>query len=179
MNNESKTSKQWLIPLIIIPLVLILLAVYVVLNYANGRPLFALPIDQTATVESNDDDDERLKIANAEIKKLRTKLADQTNILKAKEQEVVRLIAERDRLKKTPAVSAAPVAEETVEEKKQATVTDVYSEMAPKQAALILNELSPTEVVTILEDVDAETQAEIIGKMDPKKAAALTQLIAN
>jgi flagellar motility protein MotE (MotC chaperone) len=50
--------------------------------------------------------------------------------------------------------------------------------MAPKDAALILNELSPTEVVPNIVDIDAEQQAAIIAKMDAKKAAAMTQLLA-
>ncbi|MGI1804849.1 magnesium transporter MgtE N-terminal domain-containing protein [Exiguobacterium sp. TDN 0502] len=178
--SETKTSKGWVIPLLIIPLILILLTAYFVLNYANGRPLLSLPF---ATEEKTTDKanpsvelERRLKVANQEIKKLRNQSQEQSDTLKAKEQEVERLIAERDRLKQTPATTATT--DQTKTTKKTASVTDVYAEMAPKDAALILNELSPTEVVPIIEDIDAEQQAAIIAKMDAKKAAALTQLLA-
>ncbi|AFS70833.1 MULTISPECIES: MotE family protein [Exiguobacterium] len=181
--SDQKSSKQWILPLLIIPLLLLLFTAYLVLNYANGRPIFSLPFsseevaDQQVTSTKNADVEQRLKLANAEIKKLRTKTTDQADIIQAKEQEVVRLIAERDRLKKTPATPAV-AADETTTKKKTANVTDVYAEMPPKDAANILNELSPTEVVPIIQKIEAEQQAAIMAKMDPKKAAALTQLLA-
>ena len=177
--SENKTSKGWILPLLIIPLILILLTAYFVLNYANGRPLLSLPFatEKTTTNQANPSAEleRRLKVANQEIKKLRNQSKEQSDTLKAKEQEVERLIAERDRLKQTPAPATT---DQTKTKKKAASVTDVYAEMAPKDAALILNELSPTEVVPIIEDIDAEQQAAIIAKMDAKKAAALTQLLA-
>ncbi|MGX8176238.1 MotE family protein [Exiguobacterium artemiae] len=181
--SDQKSSKQWILPLLIIPLLLLLFTAYLVLNYANGRPIFSLPFSsekpatQVGKTSETTDLEKRLKLANEEIKKLRSQSTEQTNTLKAKEQEVTRLIAERDRLKKTPATPAA-TSSETEKKKKTANVTDVYAEMPPKEAANILNELSPTEVVAIIRDIDAEQQAAIIAKMDPKKAAALTQLLA-
>lgn len=178
--SENKTSKGWILPLLIIPLILILLTAYFVLNYANGRPLLSLPFatEKTTTNQANPSAEleRRLKVANQEIKKLRNQSKEQSDSLKAKEQEVERLIAERDRLKQTPTPATTDQTKTT--KKKAASVTDVYAEMAPKDAALILNELSPTEVVPIIEDIDAEQQAAIIAKMDAKKAAALTQLLA-
>ncbi len=177
--SENKTSKGWILPLLIIPLILILLTAYFVLNYANGRPLLSLPFatEKTTTNQANPSAEleRRLKVANQEIKKLRNQSKEQSDTLKAKEQEVERLIAERDQLKQTPAQTTDQT---KTTKKKTASVTDVYAEMAPKDAALILNELSPTEVVPIIEDIDAEQQAAIIAKMDAKKAAALTQLLA-
>jgi len=179
--SETKSSKQWILPLLIIPLLLLLFTAYLVLNYANGRPVFSLPFtseevaDTKATTSKKPEIEQRLKLANAEIKKLRAKTTDQAELIQAKEQEVVRLIAERDRLKNTP---ATPAAADKPAPKKTADVTDVYAEMTPKDAANIFNELSPTEVVTIIKEIDAEQQAAIMAKMDPKKAAALTQLLA-
>jgi len=181
--SDQKSSKQWILPLLIIPLLLLLFTAYLVLNYANGRPIFSMPFSseetttQSSTSSQQADLEKRLKLANAEIKKLRVQATEQADVLQAKEQEVVRLIAERDRLKKTP-VTPAATSEETDKKKKAANVTDVYAEMPPKEAANILNELSPTEVVPIIQDIDAEQQAAIMAKMDPKKAAALTQLLA-
>ena len=179
--SENKSSKQWILPLLIIPLLLLLFTAYLVLNYANGRPIFSLPFtseevaDTKATTSKKPEIEQRLKLANAEIKKLRAKTTDQAELIQAKEQEVVRLIAERDRLKNTP---ATPATADKTAPKKTADVTDVYAEMTPKDAANIFNELSPTEVVTIIKEIDAEQQAAIMAKMDPKKAAALTQLLA-
>lgn len=167
--------------MLIIPLILILGTAYLVLNYANGRPIFSVPFSTEETAKKTEqtsgtaDVENRLKIANQEIKKLRNQATEQTNTLKVKEQEIARLITERDQLKQAPEENT------TQEEKKktaQATVTDVYAEMSPKEAALILNELSPTEVAPIIQKIDAGQQAAIIAKMDAKKAAALTQLLA-
>ncbi|MCK2156906.1 MULTISPECIES: magnesium transporter MgtE [Exiguobacterium] len=179
--SENKSSKQWILPLLIIPLLLLLFTAYLVLNYANGRPIFSLPFaseevtNTKVTSSKSSEIEQRLKLANAEIKKLRAKTTDQAELIQAKEQEVVRLIAERDRLKNTP---ATPAATNKPTPKKTADVTDVYAEMTPKDAANIFNELSPTEVVSIIKEIDAEQQAAIMAKMDPKKAAALTQLLA-
>ena len=181
--SENKSSKQWILPLLIIPLLLLLFTAYLVLNYANGRPIFSLPFaseevtDTKVTSSKNSEIEQRLKLANAEIKKLRAKTTDQAELIQAKEQEVVRLIAERDRLKNTPATPATTGTDKSAS-KKTADVTDVYAEMTPKDAANIFNELSPTEVVSIIKEIDAEQQAAIMAKMDPKKAAALTQLLA-
>ena len=180
--SDQKSSKQWILPLLIIPLLLLLFTAYLVLNYADGRPMFSLPFSsekpmtEVGKTSKTTDLEKRLKLANAEIKKLRLQSTEQTNTLKVKEQEVTRLIAERDRLKKKPDTPATTT-NETEKKKKTANVTDVYAEMPPKEAANILNELSPMEVVTIIRDIDAEQQAAIIAKMDPKKAAALTQLL--
>ncbi|VWX36874.1 MotE family protein [Exiguobacterium oxidotolerans] len=170
--------------MLIIPLILILGTAYLVLNYANGRPMLALPFSTEETSKQTkgtpgketSDLESRLKIANQEIKKLRNEATEQADTLKVKEQEITRLIAERDQLKQTP--SPDKTTEEDKKTTKTASVTDVYAEMSPKEAATILNELSPTEVVPIIETIDAEQQAAIIAKMDAKKAAALTQLLA-
>lgn len=181
--SEQKTSKQWILPLVIIPFIIILLTAYFVLNYANGRPLLSLPFDTEKTAKSTDTSNDqelvkRLKVANNEIKKLRNEKEEQKQTLQVKEQEITKLISERDQLKKasTPAASTTSTNEKKT---KKTPVSDVYAEMSPKEAALIFNELSPTEVVSIIENIDAEQQAAIIAKMDAKKAAALTQLLAS
>lgn len=56
-----------------------------------------------------------------------------------------------------------------------------YQDMKPQQAATILEEMSSTDlnlVVLILEDIDSEQRAKILGAMTPKTAAKVTKKMA-
>lgn len=154
------------------------------MNYAMDRPLLSVPFLETGSKQETEekvktnvnvtgvdtDAANRLKVANAEIEKLRADNAELTNEVKARQEEVSKLIQERDRLVAELATASA-VEEETSD------VSRVYEEMSAKQAAAIMNELESPQVANLLKELSPKQQADILGRMDAQQAAVVTQLL--
>ena len=184
--ENNKRGIQLLVALVLVPAIFLLIGGIVVMNYAMDRPLFSVPFIETSeTTDTNEnvetkvnvtgidaDTTNRLKVANAEIEKLRTENVELTNEVKARQEEVSNLIKERDRL----VAELGATAEAEVEEE-ASNVTSVYEEMSAKQAAAIMNELDSPQVATILKELSPKQQADILGRMDAQQAAVVTQLL--
>ncbi|STO08463.1 Uncharacterized conserved protein [Exiguobacterium aurantiacum] len=178
--ENNKRGVQLLVALVLVPAIFLLVGGIVVMNYAMDRPLMSVPfleIKEERPVEKNvnvtgidSDASNRLKVANAEIEKLRGENVELTNEVKARQEEVSRLIKERDRL--LTELSAAAATEETTSD-----VSRVYEEMSAKQAAAIMNELESPQVANLLKQLSPKQQADILGRMDAQRAAVVTQLL--
>lgn len=182
--DNTKRGRQLLVALVLIPAMFLLVGGIVVMNYAMDRPLLSVPFLETDSNQEHQkkvetdvnvtgidaDATNRLKVANAEIEKLRTDNVELTNEVKARQEEVSKLIKERDRLVAELATASA-VEEETSD------VSQVYEEMSPKQAAAIMNELESPQVANILKELSPKQQADILGRMDAQQAAVVTQLL--
>lgn len=182
--ENNKRGRQLLVALVLVPAIFILVGGIVVMNYAMDRPLLSIPFipvseektikdqtEKTVNVTGIDSDSaNRLKVANAEIEKLRNDNVQLTNDVKARQEEVSRLIKERDRL--VAEMSAAKETEET-----SSDISQVYEEMSAKQAAAIMNELESPQVATILKELSPKQQADILGRMEAQQAAVVTQLL--
>ncbi|MCC5892271.1 hypothetical protein [Exiguobacterium sp.] len=178
--ENNKRGVQLLVALVLVPAIFLLVGGIVVMNYAMDRPLLSVPfleIKEERPVEKNvnvtgidTDASNRLKVANAEIEKLRGENVELTNEVKARQEEVSRLIKERDRL--LSELSAAAETEEATSD-----VSRVYEEMSAKQAAAIMNELESPQVANLLKQLSPKQQADILGRMDAQRAAVVTQLL--
>lgn len=182
--DNTKRGRQLLVALVLVPAIFLLVGGIVVMNYAMDRPLLSVPFLETGSkqepeenVKTNvnvtgvdSDAANRLKVANAEIEKLRADNAELTNEVKARQEEVSKLIQERDRLVAELA-TASEVEEET------SAVSRVYEEMSAKQAAAIMNELESPQVANLLKELSPKQQADILGRMDAQQAAVVTQLL--
>lgn len=180
--DNSKRGRQLLVALVLVPAIFLLVGGIVVMNYAMDRPLLSVPFleigakqepeEKVKTNVTGIDTDaaNRLKVANAEIEKLRADNVELTNEVKARQEEVSKLIKERDRLVAELA-SASAVEEETSD------VSRVYEEMSAKQAAAIMNELESPQVANLLKELSPKQQADILGRMDAQQAAVVTQLL--
>lgn len=182
--DNTKRGRQLLVALVLVPAIFLLVGGIVVMNYAMDRPLLSVPFLETGSkqepeenVKTNvnvtgvdSDAANRLKVANAEIEKLRADNAELTNEVKARQEEVSKLIQERDRLVAELATASA-VEEETSD------VSRVYEEMSAKQAAAIMNELESPQVANLLKELSPKQQADILGRMDAQQAAVVTQLL--
>lgn len=188
--ENDKRGRQLLVALVLVPAIFLLVGGIVVINYAMDRPLLSVPFIETSekagTDEKTDekvetkvnvtgidsDTTDRLKVANAEIEKLRTENIELTDEVKARQEEVSNLIKERDRL-----VAELAATTETEAEEDTSNVSRVYEEMSAKQAAAIMNELESPQVATILKELSPKQQADILGRMDAQQAAVVTQLL--
>jgi len=178
--ENSRRGVQLLVALVLIPAIFLLVGGIVVMNYAMDRPLLSVPFIETkqepVTEKSvnvtgiDSDATNRLKVANAEIEKLRNENVELTNEVKARQEEVSRLIKEHDRL--IAELSAAAEVEATTSD-----VSRVYEEMSAKQAAAIMNELESPQVAKLLKELSPKQQADILGRMDAQRAAVVTQLL--
>lgn len=182
--ENNKRGIQLLVALVLVPAIFLLVGGIVVMNYAMDRPLLSVPFIETSEKTDKDkpvetkvnvtgidsDAANRLKVANAEIEKLRTENVELTNEVKARQEEVSKLIKERDRLV-AELKTTATVEEET------SSVSRVYEEMSAKQAAAIMNELESPQVALLLKDLSPKQQADILGRMDAQRAAVVTQLL--
>ncbi|MFL9650789.1 MotE family protein [Exiguobacterium chiriqhucha] len=182
--DNTKRGRQLLVALVLVPAIFLLVGGIVVMNYAMDRPLLSVPFLETGSksepeesVKTNvnvtgvdPDAANRLKVANAEIEKLRSDNAELTNEVKARQEEVSKLIQERDRL-------VAELATASAAEEETSDVSRVYEEMSAKQAAAIMNELESPQVANLLKDLSPKQQADILGRMDAQQAAVVTQLL--
>ncbi len=112
-----------------------------------------------------------------EIAKLKSQLKDQVDeaaslekILDNKEQELKRSQLTVEQLEQT--ISELDQKEEQTSKSFQ-DIVDTYEKMAPKQAALIVAEMSEKEAVKILSSITTDSLAAIMEKLEAKKAAAL------
>lgn len=182
--DNSKRGRQLLVALVLVPAIFLLVGGIVVMNYAMDRPLLSVPFleigakqEPEENVKTNvnvtgidADTENRLKVANAEIEKLRADNVELTTEVKARQEEVSKLIKERDRLIAELA-TASTATEETSD------VSRVYEEMSAKQAAAIMNELESPQVANLLKELSPKQQADILGRMDAQQAAVVTQLL--
>jgi flagellar motility protein MotE (MotC chaperone) len=79
------------------------------------------------------------------------------------------------------ASESAGGAEESASEAERNMVEQVaklYPEMSARNAAQIMEQLREPLAVELLQKLPTDARASILGKMDPKKAARLTELMA-
>jgi len=94
--------------------------------------------------------------------------------LQKKEKEVTELKSNVARLEKQ-----VEDAESTVKEEENDQLKKLYEAMSAKDAAAVMTEMNNNQVLGILTLLQPDTQAAILAKLDAKRAAELTVLMAN
>jgi flagellar motility protein MotE (MotC chaperone) len=107
-----------------------------------------------------DEQEDYIKILSADLQK--------------KEKEVTTLKSDIALLEKQVEDTEATVKADENEQLKK-----LYEAMSAKDAAAVMTEMNNNEVLGILTLLQAETQAAILAKLDAKRAAELTVLMAN
>jgi flagellar motility protein MotE (MotC chaperone) len=107
-----------------------------------------------------DEQEDYIKILSADLQK--------------KEKEVTTLKSDIALLEKQ-----VEDAETTVKEDENEQLKKLYEAMSAKDAAAVMMEMNNNEVLGILTLLQAETQAAILAKLDAKRAAELTVLMAS
>lgn len=185
--NQSSESKktsflQWVF-LIIIPLILVISITFIVLSLLDLNPIdkakeFAnhIPVvNQFITTEEEDELERKERRYQNQIDDLESEVAILESDLIVETTEVDRLNQEIARLNNQLENFTE---ESSVEEELDDNLTkliDTYQEMAPRNAASILANMSDSIAIGILREIDEEQRAAILSAMDPENAAMLTE----
>ncbi|MDR3265921.1 MAG: hypothetical protein LBT15_07920 [Synergistaceae bacterium] len=92
-------------------------------------------------------------------------------------QRAERLARQETAARRTPSKEGGDAASDA-EKKLMDQVARTYQDMSPRNAALIVEQLSEGIAVELLQKLPVDARASILGKMEPKKAARLTEFLA-
>ncbi|MDE5603525.1 MAG: MotE family protein [Helicobacter sp.] len=100
-----------------------------------------------------------------DLKKREAGMANERKALEEKEALIARMVKKNEELLKQVRAETA------------SKVNETYAGMKDSKSAAILENLPEKEAATILFGLDTKTMSKILAKMNPQKAATLTQLI--
>ncbi|MDR3231620.1 MAG: hypothetical protein LBT65_09265 [Synergistaceae bacterium] len=92
-------------------------------------------------------------------------------------QRMERLARQETTARQTPSREAGSTASDA-DKKLMEQVARTYQDMSPRNAAQIVEQLSEGIAVELLQKLPVDARASILGKMEPKTAARLTELLA-
>ncbi|KKB42360.1 MotE family protein [Bacillus thermotolerans] len=176
---------QWIIFMIVIPLLFALLVTLIVMTVAGINVLEKakeLPvISQIMDEESADngkENNERVALLKEEAKQKDVKIQELEKELEQSKREVEELLTEKDRLELE--IQKMKEQEKEKEEKKaqDRSIISTYESMSPKNVANILVNLTDDEAVEILSEMSTDQQADILEKLPPETAAKYTGLLS-
>ncbi|APC48630.1 hypothetical protein GLV94_09910 [Virgibacillus halodenitrificans] len=191
MSKQNKTDKKklnpiiWFIFAVIVPLVVIITITVVILSMAGVNvidwtkdKLAHIPGASTL-VSSNEDEKKQVDTDKSqsqvtqrekEIKELNQQVDDLKTINNRLEQKIVKL--EKN-------TSNPSMEEDSKESTMVETMSQSFKGMDRQQAALILTDLEIDTAVSLLKELSNKVRGEILGEMEPAKAAELTQKLIN
>ncbi|WP_104749792.1 MotE family protein [Helicobacter cynogastricus] len=108
---------------------------------------------------------EREKALSAKLKELEGKEAQLKTTQEENEKKLKNLIAKNEELLKE------------IKEASQSKLSSTYAKMKDSKAAPILQDLPPSQAAQILSTLEAKDMGKILAKMDPQKAAMLTEML--
>lgn len=183
--NEKSSKFVWFLLVIAVPAVFAVTVFGIVLSFMGvnvmeeakntGKKIPFIKnvfTEETTTVTSSnentemqwkekfDEQEDYIKILTADLQK--------------KEKEVTTLKSDIALLEKQ-----VEDAETSVKADENEQLKKLYEAMSAKDAAAVMTEMNNNEVLGILTLLQAETQAAILAKLDAKRAAELTVLMAN
>lgn len=182
--NEKSSKLVWFLLVIAVPAVFAVTVFGIVLSFMGVNVLEEaknsgkkIPIvknvfnDETQAASATQNKDKRWQIKfNEQEEYIKIVSAD----LKKKEKEVTGLKNEIALLEKQMEDAETSV---KADEKKQ--LKKLYEAMSAKDAAAVFSEMNNDEVLGILTLLQTESQAAILAKLDAKRAAELTVLMAS
>uniref|UniRef100_UPI001F29F368 MotE family protein n=1 Tax=Helicobacter salomonis TaxID=56878 RepID=UPI001F29F368 len=108
---------------------------------------------------------EREKALGIKLKEFEDKEANLKKTQEENEKKLKALIAKNEELLKEIKVAS------------QSKLASTYAKMKDSKAAPILQDLSPAQAAQILSTLEAKDMGKILAKMDPAKAATLTEML--
>jgi len=188
IQEEKKYSAfQWVLFVIIIPLMFAITVVLVVLsvsgiNVFEGMKNVGEKIPVISSIFDGDkevkDIDYKQKYGElqGEIKNQEAYIQSVENQLAEKDQEIKNLQLEKETL-------LNQIQElELINENRMVEIKEIiktYETMSAKNAAAIIVEMNDTEAMKILSNMKADALAEVLQKMPPENAAKYTSLLTN
>lgn len=105
-----------------------------------------------------------------------SEMETQTELMAAAERRLDERLAELRRLESTVNVLLGQLDES--QEQRVASLVDVYQRMRAKDAATVFNGLEDDVLVQVASRMRQQNLAEVMGRMDPQRARALTEMLA-
>jgi flagellar motility protein MotE (MotC chaperone) len=120
--------------------------------------------------ERLDNKEKELQAKTSQSDSLSSELASRKKRIDQQEAELF----EKEKIAKTKGKEATAEEEALIKE-----LTDTYQEINPRRAAQIMTQLPDHLAVDLMKKLPQESRASILAKMDPKRAARLTENFAN
>jgi len=175
---SKKSSSTTFIVVIVIILILVAAGTVVfMLNIGNLRDSVLAVISPETVIEEEISEQERLEAQiRDEIIRLSTvedELETRENELNVRENELNLREEEINRIMQENIVVQEQLSPQF---KNLMSITEFYNNMESEQAALILSEMeSDEQIILIIKNLDKEKSGEILGLMEPERAAELTE----
>lgn len=179
--QEGGKKLQWFFFVIVIPFVFAItlaLIIFTLLgfNVFEQAEKYASKLPVVSQVVSNEEENPGEEQVDR-TDQLQASLADRSAEIKQLQQEVDNkqtTIAELEEQIKELEVELAANSESGEAETNKVTELAVsFQEMDPEEAAPIIGNMNETLAVQVLEEVPGEERGEILGQMEPEKAASL------
>lgn len=178
--NEKSSKLVWFLLVIFVPAVFALTVFGIVLSFM-GIDVVEEAKNKIPFINHVLKDDEVAVTSNVQEKQWKSKFDEQEDYIKMLSADLQKKEKEVTDLKSNIALLEKQVedAEESVKEEENAQLKKLYEAMSAKDAAAVLTEMNNNQVLSILTQLQSETQAAILAKLDAKRAAELTVLMAN
>jgi flagellar motility protein MotE (MotC chaperone) len=182
--NEKSSKFVWFLLVIAVPAVFAVTVFGIVLSFMGVNVIEeAKNTGKKIPIVKNVLNDEAPAVAvsqNTE-KQWKAKFDDQEDYIKILSADLQKKEKEVTALKSDIALLEKQVedAETSVKADENEQLKKLYEAMSAKDAAAVMTEMNNNEVLGILTLLQAETQAAILSKLDAKRAAELTVLMAS
>ncbi|MFD1357541.1 MotE family protein [Fictibacillus halophilus] len=182
--NEKSSKFVWFLLVIAVPAVFAVTVFGIVLSFMGVNVIEeAKNTGKKIPIVKNVLNDEAPAVAvsqNTE-KQWKAKFDDQEDYIKILSADLQKKEKEVTALKSDIALLEKQVedAETSVKADENEQLKKLYEAMSAKDAAAVMTEMNNNEVLGILTILEAETQAAILSKLDAKRAAELTVLMAS
>jgi flagellar motility protein MotE (MotC chaperone) len=182
--NEKSSRMVWFLLVVFVPFVFALTVFGIVLSFmgvnvweeakSTGKNI---PIIKNVFTEKT----EVAVTSNVQEKQWKSKFDEQEDYIKVLSADLQKKEKEVTDLKSNIALLEKQVedAETTVKDEENEQLKKLYEAMSAKNAAAVMTEMNNNQIMSILMLLQSETQAEILSKLDAKRAAELTVLMAN
>jgi flagellar motility protein MotE (MotC chaperone) len=182
MKQSERSSKfVWFLLVIVVPSIFAVTIFAIVLSFMGVNVLDAakdvgknIPIIKNAFKE----DSVPATVTNADAEKhWQSKFDEQEDYIKILNADLQKKENEVSDLKSDVALLEKQVeeVEKTKKDEKSDQLKKLYESMSAKDAAAVLTEMKDADVLQILALLQPEAQAGILAKLDPKRAAQLTE----
>jgi len=143
-------------------------------DYLNIPEVYTLTVDERRKLELQQWQD-RLDIKERELEERAARSESLSNEIAARQQMIDRQTADLARERDlTVRNEATPEEEELIRE-----LTRTYQEISPRRSAQIMEQLPDHLAVELMRNLPQDTRASILSRMDPRRAARLTENLAN
>ncbi|MBH0160982.1 MotE family protein [Fictibacillus sp. 26RED30] len=182
--NEKSNRMVWFLLVVFVPFVFALTVFGIVLSFMGvdvweeaKNTSKNMPIIKNIFSEKS----EVAVTNNGQEKQWKSKFDEQEDYIKILSADLQKKEKEVTDLKSNIALLEKQVedAETSEKEEENEQLKKLYEAMSAKDAAAVMSEMNNNQIMGILMLLQSETQAAILAKLDAKRAAELTVLMAN